>query len=240
MGVTVANAGSRHLRPPDGARIAIAIVVLITGAACRSGGDDVAGRAVVQAGATTASTSGATPDIGGATPDSGGDDRGSGSRSQLDRSQSDTESDVARQVSETISDLDAAVVDGDTVFTLPEEVLFDFDQYDLRPDAAATLDRIAQAIVYFQDAPVRVAGHTDSHGSDDYNQRLSENRAQAVVDYLVDAGVNAGRVTPEGFGETQPVAPNENDDGTDNPEGRAQNRRVEIVIQGVDPAQVGQ
>jgi photosystem I P700 chlorophyll a apoprotein A2 len=158
----------------------------------------------------------------------------------LGTSRSDTRSDVSRQVSETLSDLGAAEVDGNTVITLPEEVLFDYDQAELRPDAAATLDRIAQAIDYFEDAPVRVAGHTDSHGSDAYNQQLSEDRAQSVVDHLVAAGIDGTRITAEGLGETQPIAPNENADGSDNPDGRAQNRRVEIVLEGVDPAEVGQ
>lgn len=158
----------------------------------------------------------------------------------LDSSQSGAATDIERQVSETLSDLDAEVVEGDTVIALPEEVLFDFDQSELRPDAPATLDRIAQAIVFFADAPVQVAGHTDSRGSDTYNQQLSEQRAQPVVDYLVGAGVDTARTTAQGFGETQPVAPNENSDGSDNPDGRAQNRRVEIVIEGVDPAEIGQ
>ncbi len=219
-----------------GARMAIAglMLVTVTVAACGSGGDDeVASRTAEHAGPTTTSTTEATLDR-------SSDEGTSGSESQLDRSQSDTESSLERRVSETLSNLGAEVVEGDTVITLPDEVLFDFDQSALRSDAAATLDDIAEAIAYFADAPVRVAGHTDSHGSDGYNQKLSENRAQSVVDYLMGAGVESGRITAEGFGETRPVAPNENADGSDNPDGRAQNRRVEIVIKGVDPAQLGQ
>jgi OOP family OmpA-OmpF porin len=79
---------------------------------------------------------------------------------------------------------------------------------------------------------VEVAGHTDSIGSDAYNQKLSEHRAKAVYEYLTSNGVDAGRlVGPVGYGKSRPIAPNTNPDGTDNPEGRAQNRRTELNVQ---------
>ncbi|MGH9210472.1 MAG: OmpA family protein [Acidimicrobiales bacterium] len=218
-----------------GAALVAATVLALTGAACSSGGDDAGSEAQVGGDEAAATTTASTADEAAGT---GGDSSDGGTN--LDTSQSDAESDLERQVSETLSDLDAEVVEGDTVIALPSEVLFDFDQSQLRPDAAATLDRIAQAIVFFADAPVQVAGHTDAHGADDYNQQLSEQRAQSVVDHLVAAGVDTARITAQGFGETQPVAPNENPDGSDNPQGRAENRRVEIVIEGVDPAEIGQ
>ena len=96
------------------------------------------------------------------------------------------------------------------------------------------LDDLVLAIDYFTDAPVHVSGHTDSVGSEASNQTLSEQRAQAVVDYFTDAGIDPSRLHAQGFGETRPVAPNTHQDGADNPDGRAQNRRVEIVIEGVD------
>ena len=73
-------------------------------------------------------------------------------------------------------------------------------------------------------ANIEVAGHTDADGEDGFNQALSEKRAQAVVDYLVKAGLPADRFTPTGYGSTQPVA------GNDTDEGKAQNRRIEFVV----------
>lgn len=223
----------RHTRRIGAALVA---VLTLTGTACGSGDDDAGGAEERPGGDVTAATTTTTAADGATATDDASGDEGT----DLDTSRSDAATDLERQVSETLSDLDADVVDGDTVIALPAEVLFDFDRFELRPDAAVTLDRIAQAIVYFADAPVRVAGHTDSHGGADYNQGLSERRAQSVVDHLVNAGVDLSRINAQGFGETQPVAPNENPDGSDNPEGRAQNRRVEIVIEGVDPAEIGQ
>ena len=79
---------------------------------------------------------------------------------------------------------------------------------------------------------VEVAAHTDSIGTEQYNQGLSERRAQAVYDYLKDHGIDSGRmVGPNGYGETRPIAPNTNEDGSDNPEGRAKNRRTELNVQ---------
>jgi OOP family OmpA-OmpF porin len=75
-----------------------------------------------------------------------------------------------------------------------------------------------------------IVGHTDSIGSDEYNQRLSERRAQAVKQYLVSKGIAASRLSTEGQGEREPIAPN-TEDGKDNPEGRAMNRRAELKVQ---------
>jgi len=80
------------------------------------------------------------------------------------------------------------------------------------------------------DIQVTIEGHTDSIGSDSYNQRLSERRAQAVKAYLVSKGVAASRLETVGKGEQEPVAPNTKD-GKDNPQGRAMNRRAELKIQ---------
>jgi len=77
---------------------------------------------------------------------------------------------------------------------------------------------------------VKIDGHTDSKGTEAYNQVLSENRAKAAKDYLVKLGVKKDRIITAGFGELKPIAPNENPDGSDNPEGRAKNRRVEFKL----------
>jgi OOP family OmpA-OmpF porin len=104
-------------------------------------------------------------------------------------------------------------------------VNFDFDKADIRPDAQVILDSAAEILKENPSTRVEVAGHTDSTGPDDYNQGLSERRARSVVNYLVDKGVSADRLTPVGHGESQPVA----DNGTR--DGRAQNRRVELNTQ---------
>jgi OmpA-OmpF porin, OOP family len=111
-------------------------------------------------------------------------------------------------------------------------VNFDFDKSTLRPDAVAILNEAIEILKRYPDLKVEVAGHTDSKGTDAYNQKLSERRASAVYDYLTSNGVDAGRlVGPVGYGESRPIAPNTNDDGSDNPEGRARNRRTELNVQ---------
>jgi outer membrane protein OmpA-like peptidoglycan-associated protein len=114
---------------------------------------------------------------------------------------------------------------------LSADVLFDFDSSDIKDEAAAALEQVAGMIRERPDSPVRIEGHTDSKGSDDYNQALSEERALSVMDWFTDfGGLGAVAFDIVGLGETVPVAPNENADGSDNPEGRQMNRRVEIVI----------
>jgi OmpA-OmpF porin, OOP family len=111
-------------------------------------------------------------------------------------------------------------------------VNFDFDKATLRPDAVSLLNEAIEILKRYPDLRVEVAGHTDSIGSDAYNQGLSERRARTVYDYLTSNGVDAGRLAgPTGYGESRPIAPNTNPDGSDNPEGRAQNRRTELNVQ---------
>lgn len=115
-----------------------------------------------------------------------------------------------------------------TTLTFEDGVLFDFDRSDIRADAATTLDTVAQIFTTLDIAQAQVSGHTDSIGSDAYNQELSEARAESVVAGLEKRGVTT-TLTAEGFGEARPVAPNELN-GADNPAGRQLNRRVEIFI----------
>jgi len=111
-------------------------------------------------------------------------------------------------------------------------VNFDFDKSTLRPDAVAILEQAVSILNGHPDMRVEVAGHTDSVGSEPYNQSLSDRRARAVYDYLSSHGVDASRMSgPTGYGETRPIAPNTNEDGSDNPEGRARNRRTELNVQ---------
>jgi len=114
------------------------------------------------------------------------------------------------------------------VITLNDKVLFDFDKDVIRPDAGKVLDVLATALGKVPSSAMEIRGHTDSKGSDDYNQDLSERRAQAVLAALRERG-SATDATAHGYGESQPVAPNEVD-GKDNPGGRQLNRRVEIFV----------
>ncbi len=112
------------------------------------------------------------------------------------------------------------------VITLSGSVLFASNKSDLLPSAQAKLAEVASALTKDDStSKIVVEGHTDSQGGATYNQGLSQRRAQAVRDYLVSQGVAADRVTAVGFGLTRPIA----DNGS--PEGRANNRRVEIVVQ---------
>ncbi len=114
---------------------------------------------------------------------------------------------------------------------LPGDILFDFDKWSIRPVAEPVLKQVADVIKKYPDASVLIEGYTDSKGSDSYNQKLSEERAASVKDWLVKkGGINGHGITTKGSGEAKPVALNENPDGSDNPEGRQKNRRVEIAV----------
>jgi outer membrane protein OmpA-like peptidoglycan-associated protein len=114
---------------------------------------------------------------------------------------------------------------------LAADVLFDFDKADLLPKAQQTLTQAAQIIRDRAKGEVRIDGYTDAKGSDPYNQKLSERRADAVKAWFIkDAKIQNVKFVTEGFGAKNPVAPNANPDGSDNPDGRQKNRRVEIII----------
>jgi OmpA-OmpF porin, OOP family len=110
--------------------------------------------------------------------------------------------------------------------TFAAEVLFDFDKSVVKPDGKAKLDDLAAKVRGVNLEVVIAIGHTDSVGTDEYNQKLSVRRAESVKAYLVSKGIEANRVYTEGKGEKQPVADNRT------AEGRAKNRRVEIEVIG--------
>lgn len=116
-----------------------------------------------------------------------------------------------------------------TVITLEDSVLFDFGSSELRPEATTTLSNLATVLKDAKAPTIQVQGHTDSISDDAFNQTLSEQRAKAVSEALTANAVTA-TIDSVGFGETKPVAPNENPDGSDNPAGRRLNRRVEVFI----------
>lgn len=119
---------------------------------------------------------------------------------------------------------------------IPEEairldnVYYDFNKATLQPESYPSLDTLVNILNENPSILIELAAHTDSKGTDEYNQNLSQERAKSVVDYLISKGIDKGRLLPKGYGETMPVADNENADGTDNPEGRQQNRRTEFKV----------
>jgi outer membrane protein OmpA-like peptidoglycan-associated protein len=111
-----------------------------------------------------------------------------------------------------------------------KNIFFDYNLSIIRKESEEELQKL---LVYMREnkgVKVEVSGHTDSHGNNDYNIELSRDRANSVVRYLTSRGVEASRLKSVGMGETQPIAINENPDGSDNPEGRQLNRRIEIRI----------
>jgi OOP family OmpA-OmpF porin len=106
-----------------------------------------------------------------------------------------------------------------------DDVLFDFDKSTVKPEAAAILDRLVGFMNENKNAKVSLSGYTDNVGTEAYNLKLSERRWMSSKDYLVKKGVDSGRVSGQGFGETKPIADNKTK------EGRAKNRRVEIKVE---------
>jgi outer membrane protein OmpA-like peptidoglycan-associated protein len=121
-----------------------------------------------------------------------------------------------------LKDINLQPTDVGTVVTL-RNVFFDFDKAELKPESFVELDKLA-AYLRTNTIRIEIGGHTDDQGSDDYNDRLSENRAKAVYDYLVSKGIPADRLQYKGYGKRVPVASNDTDDG------RAANRRTEFKI----------
>ncbi len=115
--------------------------------------------------------------------------------------------------------------DGDQlVLDMPSEVTFAVNSANLDPNFRSTLDKVASTLTEYNKTYVDVMGHTDSTGSDAYNQTLSEQRANSVASYLTSKGVIQARLAAKGYGESQPRASNTTEDG------RASNRRVEIRL----------
>jgi outer membrane protein OmpA-like peptidoglycan-associated protein len=130
----------------------------------------------------------------------------------------------------TAQDLNARETDLGTALTLAADVLFDFGSAELKPGATPTLIKLLAPIRQKNPRQVQVHGYTDAVGGEAYNLKLSQRRAEAVTTWLAQNGVSPGLLTSHGFGKSNPVAPNSKPDGSDNPEGRQQNRRVEILL----------
>jgi len=141
----------------------------------------------------------------------------------------DAEAEKAELRAQLLKQLSMVLQTHDTVRGLivnMSDVLFDTGSYTLRPAAREKLAKISGILLAYPALTIQVEGHTDSVGGDDFNQRLSEQRAGMVRDYLVDQLVPASAVSARGFGKTKPIASN------DTPDGRQQNRRVELVVNG--------
>jgi outer membrane protein OmpA-like peptidoglycan-associated protein len=104
------------------------------------------------------------------------------------------------------------------------EVLFDFDKADIKPTEQIKLDQLAEVFTSYPENVVLIEGHTDSDGTDEYNQKLSERRAAAIENYMRSKQLDIANLSSVGYGESQPIAPN------DTKENKAKNRRVEIKI----------
>jgi len=130
----------------------------------------------------------------------------------------------AEEIEKTVPDAKVERVGEGIVVEFSSAVLFGFDQADLSADAKANLDKLVTVLNTYPDTNIEVQGHTDSKGSETYNQNLSVKRATSVSEYLVAREITAGRIITKGFGETLPEYDNETEDG------RAQNRRVEFLI----------
>lgn len=130
-----------------------------------------------------------------------------------------------------VLDLQMKETDTEIRIELAADVLFDFDKADIRRDARNALKQAGDIVREKARGTVRIEGHTDSKGSDTYNQKLSERRASSVKNWLVkNEGLKNVRFATTGFGAKKPAVSNTKPDGSDDPEGRQKNRRVEIVI----------
>lgn len=130
-----------------------------------------------------------------------------------------------------VQDLQVKETETEFRIELAADVLFDFDKATLRPAARETLKQAGNMIREKAKSMVRIEGHTDAKGSDPYNQKLSLRRANSVkIWFIQKEGLKEVRFSTAGFGAKNPVAPNTKPDGSDDPEGRQKNRRVEIII----------
>ncbi len=130
----------------------------------------------------------------------------------------------AEEMKKVLGDAEVRRVGEGIVIDFKEKVLFGFDRSDLGTNAATNLDKLINVLNKYPDTDIEIIGHTDNKGTDDYNQGLSQRRANSVSAYLKNHGITSSRVSTKGMGESDPIASNETE------EGRAQNRRVEFVI----------
>jgi outer membrane protein OmpA-like peptidoglycan-associated protein len=132
-----------------------------------------------------------------------------------------------KQAEELREDLEGAQVErvGEGIkITFDSGLLFDVDKYQVKDVVEENLTELAATLKKYEDTNILIEGHTDDTGADEYNQRLSERRANSVTDFLISQGVDRNRITATGYGESQPIADNSSSAG------KTQNRRVEVAI----------
>jgi outer membrane protein OmpA-like peptidoglycan-associated protein len=130
-----------------------------------------------------------------------------------------------------VSGLNVRSTELGTIVDLPADTLFAFDSFDLAETAPGNLKKVAELIRSAPPGDIQIVGHTDGKGSTTYNQELSERRARSVAEWMGEqVGVRQRHFHVTGKGTTVPLAPNQKPDGSDDPVGRAKNRRVEITI----------
>ena len=138
---------------------------------------------------------------------------------------------MQRGVGGKVQDLQVREVGNEIRIDLNADVLFDFDKADILPKAEAVLGQVADLLRQKAKGGVRIEGHTDGKGSPAYNQKLSVRRADAVKTWLLkQPDLKRISFVTAGFGATRPVAPNTKPDGSDDPDGRQKNRRVELIV----------
>jgi len=136
-----------------------------------------------------------------------------------------------KKIKENLNNLKAKVTDTQIKIDLSGDVLFDFDKWNIREDAKAELKKVLSIIKAYKSTEIIISGHTDSKGSDEYNLNLSLKRANSVKEWFFkNSLLPSSSLKTFGYGEKKPIASNKKKDGSDNPEGRQKNRRVEFLI----------
>ena len=131
----------------------------------------------------------------------------------------------------TLKELNAQETAQEIKINLDADVLFDFDKADIKPAAEPSMEEVVTVLKAYPAAPVQIDGYTDGKGNASYNQSLPERRAASVAKWLsARSGLNAASFHTRGWGATKPVAPNTKPDGSDDPDGRQKNRRIEITV----------
>lgn len=130
----------------------------------------------------------------------------------------------AREIQRDLKNAKVERVGEGILITFDSGLLFDFDSYALRSTTRENLNDLSKTLAKYKDTNILVQGHTDNTGTEEHNQTLSDNRAKAVSDYLLQRKITPERLSTEGFGESEPIASN------DSAAGRQQNRRVEVAI----------
>ncbi|MBL4593539.1 MAG: OmpA family protein [Flavobacteriales bacterium] len=138
--------------------------------------------------------------------------------------------DADQNVITLINEIDEIIKIAENENFIISKVLYEYRSAKINEDAAKELDKLVIILKKNKDIGVELSSHTDSKGSDSYNMELSQKRADAAVEYVVSKGIDPSKIIAKGFGETEPVAPNELPNGKDNPEGRAKNRRTEFKV----------